>query len=281
MIKAIQIPYDELFELKCMLASEAGFRHISVNFNDMKDYSEVAWERAPQHISDILCKNSLSCVQTHLPYYDLRISAEKLDDEFEHRIIKSIETGGKIGAKWNVYHPRSAITDGFRTKAALEINKRVISGYIEVAEQFQTGIALENLPIFLFAPVMPFYTSNYEDLCDLHDAFHSPSVSVCWDTGHANLLHFDQANAIRFIGNRIKCTHIHNNGAINDDHNPPDKGNIPWEKVMAAFHDVQYAGPFTLEIRSPQQDEDSLREFAAYNFQCLKDLEQFESEEQA
>lgn len=273
MIKAVQIAYDELFELKCALASEAGFRHIAVNFNDMKDCSEAAWEKAPEHILDILQKNRLTCVQTHLPYYDLRISAEKLDDAFEYRILKSVETGGKIGAKWNVYHPRSAITDGFRSKAAFEINKRVISGYLETADQFHTGIALENLPIFGIVPVMPFYTSDYGDLCDLHDAFHTPSVSICWDTGHANMMHFDQAEAIRFMGNRIQCTHIHNNFGKADLHLPPDQGDIPWERVIAALDDVQYMGPFTLETHSPKQDAMSLMEFAVYNFQCLETLE--------
>lgn len=273
MIKSIQIAYDELFELKCALAAKAGFRHMAVNFNDMKDFSEAAWEKAPQHISDILSKNKLTCVQTHLPYYDLRISAEKLDDAFEYRILKSIETGGKIGVKWNVYHPRSAITDGFRSKAALEINKRVISGYVETAEKFRTGIALENLPIFEIVPVMPFYTSDYGDLCDLHDVLNTPSVSICWDTGHANMMHFDQAEAIRFMGSRIQCTHIHNNFGKEDPHLPPDQGNILWERVIAAFDDVQYTGPFTLETHSPQQDEASLMEFAVYNFKCLENLE--------
>jgi hypothetical protein len=35
MIKAIQIPYNALFPLKCRLAAEAGSTHIAVNFTEV------------------------------------------------------------------------------------------------------------------------------------------------------------------------------------------------------------------------------------------------------
>ena len=40
MDKAIQIAYDQYFELKCELAGKAGFEGIAVNFHDMTDRSE-------------------------------------------------------------------------------------------------------------------------------------------------------------------------------------------------------------------------------------------------
>lgn len=273
MIKSIQIAYNELFELKCQLAAKAGFRHISVNFHDMVDFSDRAFDAAPDHIQAILEKTGLTAVQTHLPYYSLLISAEELDDDFERKLHRSIEVGSKIGAFWNVYHPRSAINDDFSTEASFAINKRVISNYLETATKFGGGIALENLPIFGFMPIMPFYSFDYHDLCRLHDAFATENVGICWDTGHANLLHYNQANGIRAVGNRMKCTHIHNNSQRDDDHLPPDQGNIPWDAVMSAFRDIGYTGPFTLETHSPEQDPKSLAEFAAYNFRCLQDLE--------
>ena len=274
MDKAIQIAYNEFFEKKCIIAAKAGFRHISVNFNDTTDRSPENWAVAPENILRIMEENGLTCVQTHLPYYDLRISAELLDDEMEDAMKNSIEVSGKIGAPWCVYHPRSAVNDGFSSVKALEINKEVISKYLDWAIQAETGIALENLPVFPgIIPVMPFYASDYDDLCVLHDSFNTDRVSVCWDTGHANMMHFNQAKAIRHMGSRIRCTHIHNNFHRDDLHLTPDNGNIPWDQVMPAFRDIGYQGPLTLETHCLYQNDNLLQAFANFNFANLQFLE--------
>ncbi len=83
MIKSIQIAYNDDFEKKCKFAAEAGFDAIAANFDASKNLSDEKWEKAPEHINGILEKYGLKCVQSHLPYYDLRISAEELDDNME------------------------------------------------------------------------------------------------------------------------------------------------------------------------------------------------------
>ncbi len=274
MQKSIQIAYDGSFEKKCKFAALAGFKHISVNFNDTIDRSAENWAKAPENIIRIMEDCGLECVQTHLPYYDLRLSAEILDDEMEDAMKNSIEVSGRIGAPWCVYHPRTAINDGYRASAALEINKRVISKYLEWATAANTGIALENLPIFPpIIPVMPFYASDYDDLCILHDSFDCKNISICWDTGHANMMDFNQADAIRYVGKRIKCTHIHNNFKRDDYHLTPDNGNIKWDEVMSAFKEIGYDGPLTLETHCLYVDDEMLKAFAKYNFACLEYLE--------
>ena len=248
MIKSIQIAYYELFELKCQLAAKAGFRHISVNFHDMVDFSDRAFDAAPDHIQAILEKTGLTAVQTHLPYYSLLISAEELYDDFERKLHRSIEVGSKIGAFWNVYHPRSAINADFSTAASFEINKRVISGYLETAAKFGGGVALENLPIFGFMPIMPFYSFDYHDLCQLHDAFATDNVGICWDTGHANQMRFDQVRALRAVGHRLKNTHINDNHyGTRDEHLQPFMGTIDWFKVMAVLAEIGYDGDLAYE----------------------------------
>ena len=277
MDKAIQIAYNEHFELKCELASNVGFKCISVNFHDMQDRSDKAWKEAPEKILKILERYGLKCIQTHLPYYDLRVSAEILEDEMESAIKESIRVGGEIGAAWNVYHPRSAINMGFTAAKAFEINRSVISKYIEYAIKYGTGIALENLPIFQIVPVMPFYTSDYNDLCELMESFESEAVGICWDTGHAHLMHFDQADAIKYLGSRIKCTHIHNTYRNDDYHLPPDLGTIDWKSVMGAFKVIDYDGPLTLETHCSYHDKELLRSFARHNLEGLNYLERLYS----
>ena len=271
--KAIQIAYNEFFEIKCKIASEAGFDSIAVNFHDMENRLDTTWKEAAERILKILNDYGLKCVQTHLPYYDMLISAEILQDEMEAAIRESIRVSGEIGAPWCVYHPRSAVNWGFSSAKALEINKSVISDYIECAEKSNTGIALENLPIFQIIPAKPFYSSDYYDLCELSDYFQSEHVGICWDTGHANMMHFDQAQAIKFLGDRIKCTHIHNNFTARDLHLPPDTGHIKWEKVMEAFRSIHYSGPLTLETHCVYNDEVLWKSFAQHNYECLRYLE--------
>ncbi len=274
MIKAIQIAYDEHFEIRCKMAATAGFRNIAVNFDGMKDRSKGAWEKAPETIRRVLEENRLRSVQSHLPYYHLFISSEILDEEMEDAIRNSIRVSGMIGTPWCVYHPRSSVSTGYRSSQALLDNQRVISGYLELAASCGTGIALENLPTYYdrFASV-PFYTCNYEDLSELNDSLKADNVSVCWDTGHAHMLHLDQADAIRFMGDRIKCTHIHSNFRREDLHLPVDYGTVQWDQVMKAFADIGYEGPFTLETHWPEAQGDLTYGFACYNLAGLNYLE--------
>lgn len=274
MKKAIQIGYNDLFEKKCKYASLAGFRYISVNFTEVLEKTADEWERLTENIQRILGENGLECVQTHPYFYDLTVSSEMIEDKYEFAIKQAIIASGKLGALWCALHPRTSITSGYFVSKSFEDNKKTFSQYLECAVKNNTGIAAENLPIFpCWSPARPFYSSNYEDLCNLVDSFNDKSMGICWDTGHANLMHFDQADAIKFLGGRIKCTHIHNNYQNEDNHFPPDNGNIDWEKVMAAFYAIGYDGPLTLETHCIYPDDDLLKNFARHNFGCLEYLE--------
>ena len=105
------------------------------------------------------------------------------------------------------------------------------------------------------------------------DSFHTDHVGICWDTGHARLNNDDQAACISFLGDRIKCTHIHNNWGVRDDHAPPVYGDIEWDKVMSAFAGIGYQGPLTLETHCWYVTDDLLRSFAKHNFDSLVYLE--------
>jgi len=274
MKKAIQIGYDDIFEKECQYASEGGFRYISVNFTQVLGKTEYEWEKIIENIQRILDKNKLECIQTHPYYYDLRLSSELTEEIYEFAIMQAIIAGGKLGASWNALHPRSSVSSGFCPSRSLEDNRRDFSKYLEVAVKHNTGIAAENLPVFHgIVPVMPFYSSNYEDLQVLVDSFHDDRMGICWDTGHANLMHFDQADAIRVLGKRIQCTHVHNNFRNDDNHLTPDSGNIPWDQVMQALASTGYDGALTLETHCGYSDEGLRKSFNRHNYECLVFLE--------
>lgn len=274
MQKSIQIAYNELFEKKCEYAAAAGFRHISVNFTEIEAKTEYEWDVHTENIQRILDKTGIRCVQSHPYYYDLRISSEIMEEEHEFAIRQAIRASGKLGAAWCALHPRSSVSTGFRSTAALEDNRRAFSDYLEYAVKYGTGLAAENLPIFCgIRPAMPFYSSNYEDLCQLVDSFADEHVKVCWDFGHAHLMHFDQADAIRYMGDRIRCTHVHNNFRNDDSHLTPDSGSIDWPRVMAALASTGYDGALTLETHCCYTEDGLLASFARHNFGCLEYLE--------
>lgn len=275
MQKAIQIPYDGNFEKKCKLAYEAGFRHISVNFNDTPDPSDATYDKAPAYISAILEKYDLKAVQTHLCCYHPHSSADKIEKELEHRILREIEVSGKIGAPWCVWHTRyfkfgewkTGVYDEERT---FYYNHETVPHYLEQAKKFGTGIALENL----FGDMI---CGGVDMLTRLCDSFRTDNIGICWDTGHANIDLEDQSAAISLLGSRIKCTHIHNNWGKRDDHAPPIYGNIEWERVMPALASIGYQGPLTLETHCWYGDDDLelLRSFAKHNYACLNFLEKY------
>jgi sugar phosphate isomerase/epimerase len=273
MKKAIQIAYNDLFELKCSLAAKVGFKSIAVNYTEILGKNEYEWERITERIGEILAKNGLDCVQSHPHYYDLLISSEIIDDDMEFAMRQSIISSGKLGAEYCVFHPRSSISTAYRTSASFDDNRLWFESLAECAAKHGTRVAAENLPIFPSqTSLMPFYSSNFEDLADLVGAF-DDEVGICWDFGHANLLLWDQAKAIEFLGERIKCTHVHNNFGGRDDHATPDNGNIKWDRVMASLASVGYSGPLTLETHCNYIDAPLLESFASHNLACLDYLE--------
>ena len=112
-----------------------------------------------------------------------------------------------------------------------------------------------------------------DDLCELVDSFRDAEMAICWDFGHANLLATEQDKAIEIAGDRIRCTHVHNNFGDSDGHLPPDTGNIEWSKVMPALARAGYQGALTLETHCLYPDRDLLLAFAKFNYAGLVYLE--------
>ena len=114
---------------------------------------------------------------------------------------------------------------------------------------------------------------GFDTLARLCDSFRTDNVGICLDTGHARINKEDQSAVISFLGNRIKCTHIHNNWGMRDDHAPPLYGDIEWNRIMPAFAAIGYQGPLTLETHCWYDDEALLRSFAKHNYDSLVYLE--------
>ena len=269
---AIQIGYNDIFEVALKNAKNAGFKYVAIGFGSNNIFLNDNWEDELKKIDALLTKYSLLCIQTHMPFYDLLLSAEITDAAIDTALLRSIEAGAKLGAEWNVYHPRTAINDNYSPRKSMEYAKNAIESLAEKAAECKSGLAVENIPVFPDVSKMRFFTSDYEDLCQLTDYFNSEYVAVCWDFGHANLLGNNQEKAITCVGNRIKCTHIHSNDGNYDQHNLPSQGSIEWEKIIPALKKTGYNGALTLEIK--YKDKPYLESYLRHALDCLKYLDE-------
>ena len=112
------------------------------------------------------------------------------------------------------------------------------------------GIALENMAYLgpYSATLPPQLCATTEGLIAQIDACDSEAVGACWDFGHANLGHEDQAESLRRLGKRLKATHVNDNLGAADDHTLPFLGNIAWETILPVLTEIGYAGDLTYEI---------------------------------
>ena len=244
MKKAIQIRYDANFQANCKFASAAGFRYMAINFSHgaSMDWTDV--EKILCNAGEILEESGLKCLQSHLPCYGLSESSEIVHEDMEDCIHKAIYVSARLGAEWCAYHTRDSFFTGFVKMITHNDNNKLISKFLETAEKNNTGIAIENLPLF---NDVAYFTSGIDELVGLVDSFRSDSVGICWDTGHANLLPYDQSDAVRYMGKRLKCTHIHDNYKDDDWHHLPTFGNVDWKSFVSSLRKVGYDGGLTLE----------------------------------
>ena len=176
MDKAIQIQHDEDWENSLIAAQKAGFRHVSMGFGSSKVFHADGWEAEIARIKARLDALGLLCVQTHMPYYDLRISSEIKDAAMEKALLRSIKATALLGARFCACHPRSAFDHDFSVRLALKDNTEAIRTLLPTAEENGVIIALENLPIFPWNTKWRFYPWNAEDLCTLADNLDSRQI---------------------------------------------------------------------------------------------------------
>ena len=272
MRKAIQIQYREDFEYALKCAADAGFKYISMGFGSSNCFHESDWEKHIMYIAKLLKENSIECIQTHLPYYDLLISAEIEDEAMDKAMLRCISGGKMLGAEWTAYHPRSAVNDNYSPRKSMELARNALEPLVNEAVRKNTGLAIENLPIFPAIFDKRFFGSDYEDICELHDYFDSENVGICWDFGHAHLMHENHAKALEYVENRIKATHIHNNGGNDDEHYLPSQGTIEWESVIPTLMAGGYGGALTLEIN--YKANSALKSFFRHAYDCLCCIEE-------
>jgi len=244
---------------ECMrTCAETGYKVLDINFRFVKfaDFflAQDDWEDHLDRMKNEAVKLGIEFSQCHIPYYhpineiDEYMTDPEKHEWFEKMCERAYHAAAALGVKWAVAHAFTAIDKNCERRASREKNLAYFGPYLELAKKLGIGIAIENLADFYNSPIPRRYSAAYEDLVELVDAFDDQSIGICWDFGHANLMNYDQCEALRFIGKRLKATHVNDNFGVSDTHNLPFMGTIKWEGIMKTLAEIGYEGDFTYEI---------------------------------
>ena len=241
-----------LFE-SVQLCKAAGFEAIDVNFfastyvglRQEHILEGDNWLESVERLAKMIRENDLYCNSSHSPYRDLVLKGEK-KEIYELYLHRSIEASAMVGAKYMVIHPLMDQTGD----TLVEDTIACFRPWAKEASQTGVTLAMENM-----------FSTQPEQLLRICDAL---KCVACWDTGHAHIRTEKQDDDIRMMGDYIKVLHIHDNYGTMDNHNPPYFGNIDWQNVISALHDIHFAGTFNYEVNATALPEGAREDISRY-----------------
>lgn len=89
--------------------------------------------------------------------------------------------------------------------------------------------------------------NSAEYLIDTLKHFKEENVGFCYDCGH-NFCYTPDVEYLDIVGNRLVCTHIHDNNGDSDSHLIPFEGSFNFEKMCEKLASADYKGNLTLEM---------------------------------
>ena len=188
----------------------------------------------------------LICNQAHATFPPTKYGDEEYNQRAYRQILREMEAASVLGAKRIVVHAVKPLPKGMDSWG---INLDFYRSLLPYCEKFNIQVAIENLfePDEKRGRRRPCFIGTSEKLAKFMDELNSPWFTVCFDVGHAAINGEDPEDAVRNLGKRIGCVHLHDNDWVNDQHLVPYLGKMDWDEVCKAFAEIDYQGDFTLE----------------------------------
>ena len=240
------------------IMAEAGFDCVDMSFTPMAKDPENEFLRpdAEERCRAIRAKAEslgLSFNQCHAPFQmDMKPWMEGDREHILHLLTTSIRLAGVLGAKAIVVHPVQCMNYLNNDPEWIkQVNVEFYSTLVPVAQAAGVKIAIENMwqrnqynkHIVSSVCSSPYELRSYVDACNAV----APVFTACLDIGHCLLTGHDPANAIRVLGDRLECLHVHDVDGVNDNHTCPMTMSVNFPAVMEALWEIGYKGEFTLE----------------------------------
>ena len=231
------------------LCRDAGFRYVDYT----PDFRSDDFERRAYSDREILDRAGITVEQTHMPFNRYQSHSEEL---FPVLCERTLLVSKIVGAKYVVVHADEYKTRGrYDTKEILDFTYDYLAPYVEYAEKNGMGIAVENVfedNTYRYPQVdgKSRFTSRVEELKAVIERFGTPSVTCCWDFGHAKCAfgNEEMLDALKRVGKYVSCTHVHDNYYQKDLHLPPFWGEIDWEAHIDYLKEIGYDGKFSFEL---------------------------------
>jgi sugar phosphate isomerase/epimerase len=199
---------------------EISFNHYALDHFKKDDYRKVA---------DQLLGAGLT-ITFHAPFMDLRPGA--IDPRVRQVTTERLNQAFDLVP---LFRPRTVVCHAsFDKRYYVSNEKRWLENSIETWKHFltravemNTVVALENV-----------YESDYQHLALLLDAFASPHICFCFDTGHFNVFSVTPMEEwMNGLGARIGQVHIHDNNGLSDEHLPVGEGSFPFQKFFGLLRE--------------------------------------------
>ena len=274
---------------------EAGFDSIDFNFEMFSEYDSLTsidgrcfYDKMTFELDDYFAKykseaylQGLTVLQSHAPFLDY-LSYIKDEAAYEHFVKvtnKVIESCKVLGCAYIVVHPLcSALRDG--KSSEWELNKKYFSALLETARKSGCRICIENIFTRENGAIRPGFSSDVDTCNSFIDEMNAAAgediFGLCFDFGHASLLHKDIEEFIVKADKRLKVVHLHDNDGTEDMHGIPYTylkhwGGSPindWNSLIKGLKKIQYEGGINFETGPalcsvPDPIADSLRRHVA------------------
>lgn len=160
---------------------------------------------------------------------------------------RTLDAAMLIGASLVTFHPSSIEGEMSQAKErwiSLQESLRDLSGY---GEDRDLNVAIENFP-------KPLFGCDPRELYRQIAALGLPNVGMCLDIGHAFVGGFLPAVLSEF-GEKVFSVHASDNRGRVDEHMTPGQGVVPWEEIITGLRQLDFRGPFVVEVRDGRRFE--------------------------
>jgi sugar phosphate isomerase/epimerase len=189
----------------------------------------------------------------HAPFGE-EIDVTALDPEgrayAKKEIASAAEAAAILGVRYFVFHPgpeKSYHPSAEERFQRMNNAAEVINDVCDRCHRLGIGMVLENMLPHLFF-------GNMRDMLWIIGAIDSPLVGTCLDTGHANISG-DIYRVLYKLSGHLLFLHANDNNGKEDQHLPPGKGTIDWNKLLRELSEVDFQGTLILELMGePKKD---------------------------
>lgn len=239
---------DDRFKVIASYGYEAVDYDMSNTNSELYESGEAEFEARLLKDKALAEAAGLEISQVHGPWrwpvcdYTEEDRAERME-----KMQRSIRGCAILGCKHWVIHPimPMGVADVGTPdeQKTWDMNVEFMSKLLKAAKEQDVIICFENMPMQKLGIGTPAETLRFvKEMNDDH-------FKICFDTGHAAIFSnvMSVGDAVRMMGDEIKCFHIHDNNGWADIHLMPMTGVINWKDFAAALKDINFRGVFSLE----------------------------------